>query len=98
MLIEMTKAGEIRYSGSTERTWCISDTGHPEVLQTTFFAGDQMYAYGNEDDDADEFTVNAPFTLSFCGFKTTNFATMDAAKEAAPEFARLVLHKMLAMI
>jgi hypothetical protein len=98
MKITRSKAGEMRYEESIDRTWRISDTGNPDVFQSALFAWEQMYAYGTEDDEADELTVTAPFTLSFCGFITTDFPTMDAAKEAAPEFARLVLLKMIEMI
>lgn len=99
MKVFLSKSGEIRYeSPERPRLWRISDTGHPDVLQSTVFAGENLIAYGVEDDDADELTVTGPFTLSYFGFKATDFTTMEEAKAAAPDFAREVLRKMIEMI
>jgi hypothetical protein len=101
MKIVLSKAGEIRFEKREERTWNVSVPGDPNVFQSTIFAGEQMIAYGTEDDDIDDngkVIVSAPFTLSYCGFKAVDFATMEEAKAAAPDFAREVLKLMLAMI
>jgi hypothetical protein len=99
MKIELSKAGEIRFERpGVPRIWNVSDSSHPDVFQSTIFAGEQMVAYGFEDDDADELTITAPFTLSYFGFKATDFATMEEAKAAAPEFAREVLRRMIEII
>jgi hypothetical protein len=101
MKIVLSKAGEIRFEKRDARTWNVSVPGDPNVFQSTIFAGEQMIAYGTEDDDIDDngkVIVSAPFTLSYCGFKAVDFATMEEAKAAAPDFAREVLKLMLAMI
>jgi hypothetical protein len=97
MDVRLSKAGEIRFEHPSEREWRISDPEHPDVYQTIIFAGEEMRAYGVEDDEEDELVIRAPFTLSYFGFKA-EFATMQEAKDAAPEFAREVLRRMLAMI
>lgn len=95
MDVRLSKAGELRFESSRE--WRISDPKHPDVFQSTIFAGEQMIAYGTEDDNEDELVIHAPFTLSYFGFKA-EFASMQEAKDAAPDFAREVLRRMIAMI
>jgi hypothetical protein len=96
MEIKLSKAGKIRYERPDLREWIVSIPEHPDVMQMTVYAGEQMIAYGTEDND--EMNVYAPFTLTYCGFKAGPFATMDDAKANAPEFAREVLRRMIDMI
>lgn len=85
MQIELDGAGEVRFRGPQQR-W-IGDK--PEILQRASFAGHEMIAIT---DDA------GAFDLHYLGFQTGGFRTIEAAKTAAPEFARKVLSRMRDMI
>ncbi|WP_241295760.1 hypothetical protein [Burkholderia stabilis] len=61
----------------------------PEIAQYSRFAGQDMTAIT---DDA------GAFDLLYLGYKTGGFSTIEAAKAAAPEFARRVLAHMSSLI
>jgi hypothetical protein len=62
----------------------------PDILQTASFAGQSLMAI--RDDDL------GYFDLHYLGFKTKGFKSMEAAKAAAPAFAREVLLRMSELI
>lgn len=62
---------------------------NPSVAQYARFAGQDMAAIT---DDA------GAFDLLYLGFVTGGFPTIDAAKDAAPQFARRVLSHLSSLI
>lgn len=62
---------------------------NPEVAQFARFAGQDMTAIT---DDA------GAFVLTYLGYQTGGFQSIEAAKSAAPEFARQVLAHMSNLI
>jgi hypothetical protein len=83
------KAMDIELYGSSQRLmdlpqqqWHGED---PAVSQTALFAGNDMHAQAER---------AGKFALLYLGYKTGGFTTIDAAKTAAPEFARRVLAHM----
>lgn len=60
-----------------------------QIMQTSLFAGHVMTAVT---DDA------GAFDLLYLHFKRGGYESMEAAKEAAPEFAQAVLKKMIDQI
>lgn len=60
-----------------------------DIMQTAVFAGQHMMAI---------FTDENGFELHYLGLKTGGFATMAAAQEAAPAFARAVLAELTGLI
>ncbi len=87
MDIEIHAGGKLTLT-SSQQCWTDLD-GEWEVMQVARFAGQEMIAIT---DDA------GAFDLLYLGFAARDFPTMEAAKAAAPEFARRVLGRMLGMI
>lgn len=58
---------------------------HSAMSQTALFADNDMHA---------QLEHAGKFALLYLGYKTEGFATIEAAKVAAPEFARRVLARM----
>ncbi len=76
-----------------QQVWRGSDKGDADhdVMQRALFAGQEMLAIQESE---------APdgFGLRYLGFKASGFRSMDAAKQAAPEFAGRVLNRMASMV
>ncbi len=75
--VEMSPSGELNFK-IPQQQW----TGS-EVIQCSYFAGQQMIIK-KSDDNADE------FELHYLGLKVGGFEDIDDAKFNAPEFARSV--------
>ncbi|MHB1666013.1 hypothetical protein [Thiomonas sp.] len=87
MDIEIIAGGKSTLASPQQR-WTDID-GEWEVMQVARFAGQEMIAIT---DDA------GAFDLLYLGFAARGFPTMEAAKAAAPEFAKRVLGRMLEAI
>ena len=88
MDIRITAAGKLSLAVPQQR-WNDGNGGDLAVMQVARFAGQEMMAI----------TDNAEaFDLRYMGYQTSGFTTMDAAKEAAPAFARKVLDRLVSMI
>lgn len=85
MKISLHGGGKVQMDGPQQH-W----TGNnPEIAQYARFAGHDMTAIT---DDA------GAFALTYLGYETGGFQTIDAAKAAAPEFARIVLAHLAGLI
>lgn len=84
MKIDLDGGGRVMMS-APQKQW---RGDRPDISQTAQFAGQTMMAIT---DDA------GAFDLLYLGYETRGFATIEAAKAAAPEFARLVLTRMIAL-
>lgn len=89
MNIEVGADGKVAFDTPQQR-WNTGLNGeYKGVLETAHFAGQRL-------------TVSTDgmggFNLHYQGFKADGFRTMDAARQAAPEFARRVLARMSEMI
>lgn len=87
MIIEIDGGGKVAFDVPSLR-W-VDSTGDGSIMQICRIAGQKMMAIT---DDA------GGFDLLYLNFKTGGFATMEAAKQAAPEFARRVLRQMIEMV
>lgn len=83
--INLHAGGQLQHRAKQQTRW--GDT--PDILQAAKFAGQEMLAIT---DDA------GAFDLTYLGFEAKGFVTMDAAKAAAPEFARKVLARLASLI
>lgn len=84
MKLEVNGGGKVAF-GIPPMNW-VDPKGDGSVIQFCRVAGQEMMAIT---DDAGK------FDLHYLNFKTSGFITMEAAKQAAPEFARLVLRHMI---
>ncbi|WP_442447074.1 hypothetical protein [Pseudomonas sp. NCHU5208] len=80
------REGDVFPLNRPQQVWYGSD---PHLMQTARFAGQEMLAIT---DDA------GAFDLDYMGHTAGGFPTIEAAKEAAPEFARAVLSRLLTLI
>lgn len=88
MDIKITAAGKLSLT-VPQQGWSDGNAGDPAAMQVARFAGQEMMVI----------TDNAKaFDLRFMGYQTGGFATMEAAKAAAPEFARKVFDRLVKMI
>lgn len=76
---------KVREGGPLNRSQQVWGGDSPEVMQVARFAGQEMMAIT---DDA------GAFELDYLGFVGGGFASIEAAKAAAPEFARAVLGRL----
>lgn len=60
-----------------------------ELMQTARFAGQRMEVITDD---------KGGFDLNYLGYEAGGFKTMDAAKAAAPEFAKTVLAQLSSLI
>ncbi|MCK4120410.1 hypothetical protein ACI2UK_24435 [Ralstonia nicotianae] len=88
MNIEMSGSGKVAFNGTQQR-WVDTNGGDGRIMQIAMFAGQEMTAIA---DDA------GGFDLRFLNFKSGGFPTMEAAKQAAPDFARRVFARLIEMI
>lgn len=86
MEIKLAPGGE--YSHNAPQQKWHGDSAH---LQTALFAGQQLMVIRESDDSQD-------FELHFMGMMAIGFASMDEAKNAAPEFTLAVFDKLKASI
>ena len=87
MEVNIGKAGEVSL-GCKQQVW----VGDQSVMQTSFFAGQDLMVIQHSDDYPEI------FELHFLGFISTGFNGVDEAKQNAPEFAKAVLAKMSGLI
>ncbi|KVR92324.1 hypothetical protein [Burkholderia vietnamiensis] len=88
MNLDIDGGGKIAFNVPQQR-WIDPNGGDGSVMQTARFGGQEMMAIT---DDA------GAFDLHFLHFKTGGFRSIEAAKHAAPEFARRVFARLSAMI
>ena len=88
MEISVSAAGKLGI-GIPQQRWTDGNGGDASLMQISRFAGQEMMAITDD---------QRGFELLYLGFKGTGFATMDAAKKAAPEFARSVLGRMTLLV
>ncbi|WP_240691006.1 hypothetical protein [Burkholderia cepacia] len=88
MNLEIDDSGKVAFNGPQQR-WVDPNGDDGSVLQVARFGGQEMMAIT---DDA------GAFDLHFLHFKTGGFPSIDAAKQAAPEFARRVFARLTVMI
>lgn len=88
MHVEMTAGGKLLLLAPQQK-WSDGQGGDESVMQVARFAGQEMMAIANE---------SSGFELRFLGFKTGDFATMEEAKDDAPEFAKYVFARMTEMV
>lgn len=89
MDIEPDRGGKLFLDAAQER-WSAGREGKAAgVIETSLFAGQRLIAITDD---------KGRFDLLYLGFTATGFDSMDAAKRAAPEFARRVLALMSEMI
>ncbi|MDD5394872.1 MAG: helix-turn-helix domain-containing protein [Thiothrix sp.] len=90
MQIHISAAGKWTLE-APQQAWRGEGGASDKIMQRALFAGQEMIVI-KEDDDADR------FGLRYLGFSATGFLTMEAAKQAAPEFAQRVLGRMVEMV
>jgi hypothetical protein len=83
--IKLHAGGKLQHAAK-QQIW---RSDKPEVMQTATFSGQQMVAIT---DDA------GAFDLTYLGFETKGFESMDSAKAAAPTFARQVLNHLSELV
>ncbi|QMI49984.1 hypothetical protein [Burkholderia sp. MBR-1] len=88
MDLDIDGGGKIAFNAPQQR-WIDPNGGDGSMMQTARFGGQEMMAVT---DDA------GAFDLHFLHFKTGGFPSIEAAKQAAPEFARRVFARLTAMI
>ncbi|ABO59767.1 hypothetical protein LA345_40500 (plasmid) [Burkholderia vietnamiensis] len=88
MKIKTGADGNVALSAPQQR-WITGRGGNPGALQTAVFAGHVVMAITDD---------HGGYDLHYLGFETGGFATIDAAKRAAPEFVRGVLAHMSKLI
>nr|WP_228857489.1 hypothetical protein [Pseudomonas syringae]QOQ33534.1 hypothetical protein [Pseudomonas syringae pv. actinidiae] len=76
------REGSVFPLNRSQQVW-YGDT--PQVMQTARFAGQEMMAITND---------AGAFELDYLGHIGSSFASIDEAKAAAPDFARLVLERL----
>lgn len=87
MNLEIDGGGKVAFGVPPQR-W-VDTSGDGSIMQVCRVAGQDMMAIT---DDAGR------FDLYYLHFKTGGFMSMDEAKQAAPEFARKVLARMIQMV
>jgi hypothetical protein len=90
MRIQVTAAGKWSLD-APQQVWHGEDGDTDGVMQAALFAGQEMLPV-KEDDDT------GGFGLRYLGFQATGFLTMEASKQAAPDFAKRVLGRMVEMV
>ncbi|WP_199028850.1 hypothetical protein [Ralstonia sp. ASV6] len=88
MNIEIDGGGRVAFNAPQQR-WVDPNGGDGRVIQMARFGGQEMMAITDD---------GGAFDLHFLHFKTGGFPTIEAAKQAAPEFARRVLARLAEMI
>ncbi|KWA83982.1 hypothetical protein WL29_21695 [Burkholderia ubonensis] len=88
MNIELDSAGKVAFAAPQQK-WHKPEGDDGALLQTARFAGQEMMAIT---DDA------GGFELHYLNFKADGFPSIEAAKLAAPEFAKRVLARLSDMI
>lgn len=89
MNIQVSAAGKWALDAPQQAWHSGEDDG--TVMQSALFAGQEMMAIREDD-------ATGRYGLRYLGFQATGFQTMEAAKQAAPEFASRVLGRMLGMV
>lgn len=89
MRIQVTAAGKWSLD-TAQQVWHGEDGDTDEIMQSALFAGQEMRAIKEDDIGG--------FGLRYLGFQATGFLTMEATKQAAPEFAKRVLMRMAEMV
>lgn len=87
MNLEIDGGGKVAF-GIPPLQW-VDARGDGSLMQVCRVSGQEMMAIT---DDA------GSFDLHYLHFKTGGFASMAAAKQAAPEFARKVLSRLIELI
>ena len=87
MNIDLDGGGKFIFEAAQQRWGSRNET--KGVLEVAYFAGQELMVLK---DDA------GGFRLRYLNFSTAGFDSMDAAKQAAPAFARRVLDRMRGMI
>jgi hypothetical protein len=86
MEIEVSSGGKVFITKATQQQWT------DDEISTAVFAGQIMYIFETEDN-------SSKYELDYLGFKTKNhYSSIQAAKLAAPDFARTVLEHMRLLI
>lgn len=89
MNIDLDGGGKFIFEAPQQRWSSGARNETKGVLEIAYFAGQELMAIT---DDA------GGFRLRYLNFSTAGFDSMDAAKQAAPAFARRVLDRMRSMI
>lgn len=88
MNIDLDGGGKFIFETPQQR-WGSRPPSAKGVLEVAYFAGQELMVIK---DDA------GGFRLRYLNFSTDGFDSMDAAKQAAPTFARRVIDRMRGMI